>query len=103
MNAISDFLQSFNPISLPEMDKVQLLDRRNTKHIFHINQLEEVLNKCNIFYNILPSISVGSIRKEHIPQECCENHLPFLPRISHYWHIKICVATTGNPVSHRIA
>lgn len=53
MDAIERTLLSFDPISLPEMDKVQLLDRTDTKYIFHISQMENILRKSINEYNIL--------------------------------------------------
>jgi hypothetical protein len=53
MNTISDFLIPFDPIRLSEMDKVQLLDRTDTKYIFHINQLGDILGKSIDNYRAL--------------------------------------------------
>ncbi|MBP1641079.1 MAG: hypothetical protein H6Q17_2662 [Bacteroidetes bacterium] len=53
MNTISDILSSFDPISLPELSEVQLLDRTDMKYIFHIGQLERILAQSQADYKIL--------------------------------------------------
>lgn len=56
---IHTVLNDFEPISLKEMDSVKLMDRTDTKFIFHIKQLPEILNEIRPFYR---SLEVGGIR-----------------------------------------
>jgi hypothetical protein len=37
---LSEIIQSFEPISLSEMDSVALLDRKDTKYLFKRTQVE---------------------------------------------------------------
>lgn len=53
MNVIPNILTSFEPISLPELDQVQLLDRTDTKYIFHIDQLRDILTQSQNEYKVL--------------------------------------------------
>lgn len=53
MNVIPDILTSFEPISLPELDRVQLLDRTDTKYIFHFGQLQSILAQSTDEYKVL--------------------------------------------------
>lgn len=46
-------LNQFNPITLAEMDGVKLMDRTDTKFIFNIAQLSEILEEATAFYKIL--------------------------------------------------
>lgn len=49
---IDSALNEFHPITLDEMDAVKLMDRTDTKFIFHINQLPEILNRAKLFYKV---------------------------------------------------
>lgn len=49
---IHQILNSYNPISLAEMDSVKLMDRTDTKFTFHINQLPEVLELAKAYYKV---------------------------------------------------
>lgn len=49
---IHQILNSYNPISLAEMDSVKLMDRTDTKFTFHINQLPEVLELAKSYYKV---------------------------------------------------
>ena len=53
MNDLSSTLQTFIPISLEEMDHVKLLDRIDTKYIFHKDQLQELLSEIVTHYSLL--------------------------------------------------
>jgi hypothetical protein len=46
-------LSHFPPISLEEMDHVQLLNRIDTKFVIHENQLKEFLTAIEMYYNVL--------------------------------------------------
>jgi hypothetical protein len=53
MKNISHILHAFEPISLGEMDCVQLLDRTDTKFIFHSSRLQELLQLAQKHYKLL--------------------------------------------------
>jgi hypothetical protein len=46
-------LQTFSPISLTEMDRVELMDRKEMKYVFCANRLSEILQKASQYYQIL--------------------------------------------------
>ncbi len=48
-----DSLNLFTPITLAEMDGVKLMDRTDTKFIFNISKLSEILNAAKTNYHIL--------------------------------------------------
>ncbi len=50
---ITESLSAFSPISLDEMDGVRLMNRTDTKYIFHIARLPELLDACSGSYRIL--------------------------------------------------
>lgn len=50
MEKITQILTSFSPISLQEMDAVQLLNRTDTKFVFNISVLEEILPALTDYY-----------------------------------------------------
>jgi hypothetical protein len=50
---LEDVLKSFQPITLCEMDSVELMDRTDTKYVFHIKYLTELLSTTNKQYKIL--------------------------------------------------
>jgi hypothetical protein len=50
---LNKILVDFEPISLKEMDCVQLLDRTDTKFVFHSNRLKELLTYSQKYYKIL--------------------------------------------------
>jgi len=50
---IKDILAEFEPITLEEMDSVKLMDRTDTKFLFRIEQLPEILERAKEFYKIL--------------------------------------------------
>jgi hypothetical protein len=53
MNHIADILTSYEPISLNEMDSVKLMNRVDTKYMFHIDQLPEILNDLLSEFRVL--------------------------------------------------
>lgn len=56
MNALESFLEpilEFDSISLKELDRVRLLNRTDTKFLFHPSKLGEVLNKIRPHYKVL--------------------------------------------------
>lgn len=59
MNEFSTVLKQFAPIGLPEMKTVELMNRVDTKFIFHKNQLSILLNQLNSHYRVL---EIGSGR-----------------------------------------
>jgi hypothetical protein len=50
---INKILNTFNPISLEEMDDVKLLDRTDTKFVFSLDHLPSLLEKSLEMYRIL--------------------------------------------------
>ena len=46
-------LSEFNSISLKDLDKVQLLNRKDTKFVFSQNKLLQLLDRLKPFYRIL--------------------------------------------------
>ena len=50
---IEEILQTFEPISLTEMDSVKLMDRTDTKFTFHVSQLAEILRMVHNDYRSL--------------------------------------------------
>jgi hypothetical protein len=53
MDKLLNALSQFSPISLEQMDKVQLLDRIDTKYILNQTQLAELLEKISDEYFVL--------------------------------------------------
>lgn len=53
MKAVKEILDLFSPISLGEMDAVTLLDRMDTKFIFDINLLPDILLELKDQYRVL--------------------------------------------------
>ena len=58
-NEIGQILDSFSAVTLEEMDKVRLMNRFDTKFIFSLQMLPEILNRMNAYYKTL---SVNNIR-----------------------------------------
>ena len=46
-------LNDIQTLSLDELDKVKLLDRKDTKFVFNQNQLPSILEKIKPYYQIL--------------------------------------------------
>lgn len=53
MEPYLNILQQFEPISLSEMDRVKLLNRVDTKYVFELSKLEQILNDVSPFYSVL--------------------------------------------------
>lgn len=52
-NLIIEGLNMFEPISLAEMDAVELLDRTDTKYVVNIAQLSNILHSLHPYYKVL--------------------------------------------------
>ncbi len=50
---LEDTIGKFSTISLKEMDTVQLMNRLDTKYVFHVGRLAEVLEKASEQYKVL--------------------------------------------------
>lgn len=50
---IMNCLNLFDPISLKEMDSVKLLDRIDTKFVFHAELLPKILEEASVYYRML--------------------------------------------------
>ncbi len=50
---IENLLERFGPISLPDMDRVSLMDRVDTKFVFHIDDLPGILLEALPHYQVL--------------------------------------------------
>ena len=59
-------LNDFQRLSLDELDKVRLLDRQDTKFVFHQNQLPLILEKIQPFYRILEIENSSVFRYDNI-------------------------------------
>jgi len=53
MNVVEEIIQSFEPITLNEMDSVKLMNRSDTKYILKIEQLPSILEKLKNDYRVL--------------------------------------------------
>lgn len=53
MKAINNILSSFDPISLSQMDEVQLMNRTDTKFVFEYSLLEKVMEEIKAHYYVL--------------------------------------------------
>jgi hypothetical protein len=53
LKAISPIVNSFDKITLEEMEGVKLMDRTDTKFTFHIDQLEIILNEMKGHYKVV--------------------------------------------------
>lgn len=50
---LENIVNQLDPISLEEMDAIQLMSRQDTKYVFHENKLPILLEKLSKFYKIL--------------------------------------------------
>lgn len=50
---IKQVLQTFNAIDLKTLDKVKLLNRIDTKYVFHISRFAEILQEIKLNYSVL--------------------------------------------------
>ena len=53
MKKITNILSTFSPISLEEMDAVTLMNRSDTKFVFHQSVLMQILPKIKQYYHVL--------------------------------------------------
>lgn len=53
MNHLQEILNTFEPVSLAEMDAVRLMNRTDTKYIFHRDRLPEFLAEVRSYYRVL--------------------------------------------------
>lgn len=53
VNHLAEILTHFKPISLSEMDSVQLMNRLDTKFMFHSNELSDFLHDLESKYRVL--------------------------------------------------
>lgn len=53
MEQINNILNSFETITLAEMDSVKLMDRTDTKFVFNSSELSDILNQLQLNYKIL--------------------------------------------------
>lgn len=53
MNDLINLLSSFEPISLKEMDRVKLMNRVETKFLFGIDRLMEILEELRDYYQVV--------------------------------------------------
>jgi hypothetical protein len=51
--AVQDVLETFQPITLSEMDSVKLMDRTDTKFVFPVSQLPQILREVKDSYRAL--------------------------------------------------
>jgi hypothetical protein len=51
--ALAGILASFKPITLEEMDSVELMTRTDTKYFFRADTLKDILNRAVKFYRVL--------------------------------------------------
>lgn len=66
MNIENNILKKFEYISLDDLKKVQLLDRKDTKYVFNQNQLPELLDQLKSSYQILKINDVCEFSYENI-------------------------------------
>lgn len=64
MNTLSQTLSRFEPISLEQMDDVRLMDRKDTKFVFRIEQLPFFLEQISKDYRVLEVASTRINRYE---------------------------------------
>ena len=53
MELIEEILQRFDKVSLPDLDKVKLMNRTDSKFCMHINQLPSILEDLRLYYSVL--------------------------------------------------
>lgn len=79
MQQLSNILEKFEPISLSEMDAVELLNRTDTKYVFHSSMLPLILESLRNDYFILEVNGLRTCRYESLYYdnknlECYLNH-----------------------------
>lgn len=53
MRSLDEIIAAFKPISLEEMDSVKLMDRTDTKFVFHVQDLDKILTEIVDHYRAL--------------------------------------------------
>ncbi|MBL0047611.1 MAG: hypothetical protein IPP32_05865 [Bacteroidetes bacterium] len=53
MRTLDQIISAFQPITLAEMDSVKLMDRTDTKFVFHVQDLDAVLSDISKHYRAL--------------------------------------------------
>jgi hypothetical protein len=53
LSSIEPVIETFKPITLAEMDNVKLMNRLDTKYVFHISQLTPILSQVTNDYSVL--------------------------------------------------
>ncbi len=53
MRTIHQIISAFHPITLSEMDSVKLMDRTDTKFVFHVQELDKILSQISQHYRAL--------------------------------------------------
>jgi len=66
MNSLSDILNTFEPITLEEMDTVKLMNRIDTKFVFHASKLPAILEELKKNYRVLEMAGTRSTRYESV-------------------------------------
>jgi hypothetical protein len=60
MESLDNILHSFAPISLSEMDRVELMNRKETKFVFSALRLPEILQMASKYYQVLEIDNIRS-------------------------------------------
>lgn len=63
---INEIINSFDPITLAEMDKVMLMNRTDTKFSFNIGKFPSILTELKSYYKILEIDSVRNFRYQSV-------------------------------------
>ena len=66
MSDFNSVLSKFNPISLDEMDRVKLMERTDTKYVFNIKNLPEILEGMISQYSLLEINNIRNQRYESL-------------------------------------
>ncbi len=61
MKAFQDIIQHFNPISLKDMEGVSLMNRTDTKYVFHTDFLDGILSRAHLMDYSLLGINNASL------------------------------------------
>lgn len=77
MEIIKEILVGFEPISLQEMDEVKLMNRVDTKYMFHNDQLPEILNELQSEFRVLEINQVRLSRYETLYFDTEDHNLYF--------------------------
>ena len=74
MEAVNDILEGFRTVSLDEISKVKLMDRRDTKFVFCTSQLPGVLNELCREYRVLEINGVRNPRYDTVYYDTSDFH-----------------------------